>query len=101
MNKGSSENQTTNQTCDLDSNNELEQSTDVESLLLECVNLFDGNDEWKASISESIDEAIIKVQSKENEMQRKYGKVVELRDAVIDEKNDLKSKIEVILVQFL
>lgn len=89
-----------NQTCDLDSINELNQSTDVESLLLECVNLFD-NDEWKASINESIDEAIIKVQSKENDIQRKYEKVLKLRDAVIDEKNDLKSKIEVILLEFL
>ena len=89
-----------NQTCDLDSINELNQSTDVESLLLECVNLFD-NGEWKASINESIDEAIIKVQSKENDIQRKYEKVLKLRDAVIDEKNDLKSKIEVILLEFL
>ena len=89
-----------NQTCDLDSINELNQSTDVESLLLECVNLFD-NDEWKASINESIDGAIIKVQSKENDIQRKYEKVLKLRDAVIDEKNDLKSKIEVILLEFL
>ena len=89
-----------NQTCDLDSINELSQSTDVESLLLECVNLFD-NDEWKASINESIDEAIIKVQSKENDIQRKYEKVLKLRDAVIDEKNGLKSKIEVILLEFL
>ena len=90
-----------NQTRDLDSNNELNQSTDAESLLLECVNLFDMNDEWKSSINESIDEAIIKVQSKENDIQRKYEKVVKLRDAVIDEKNELKSKIEVILVHLL
>ena len=85
----------------MDSNNELNQSTDAESLLLECVNLFDTNDEWKSSINESIDEAIIKVQSKENDIQRKYEKVVKLRDAVIDEKNELKSKIEVILVRLL
>ena len=90
-----------NQICNLDSNNELSQSTAVESLLRECGNLFDDNDEWKESISESIDEAIVKVQSKENDVQRKYEKVIKLRDAVIDEKNDLKSKIEVKLLQLL
>ena len=90
-----------NQICNLDSNNELNQSAAVESLLLECENLFDDNDEWKESISESIDEAIVEVQSKENNVQRKYEKVIKLRDAVIDEKNDLKSKIEVKLLQTL
>ena len=86
------------ETCGVGSNSELDQPSDAESLLLECANLFNDNDGWKASINESIDEAVIKVKSKENDIQCKYEKVIQLRDAVIEEKNDLKSKIEVIII---
>ena len=88
------------QTCGVDGNSEPDPSTDAESLLVECENLFDDNDGWKASVNESIDEAVIKVKSKENDIQSKYEKVIKLRDAVIEEKNYLKSKIEVTLIIF-
>lgn len=103
------------QTCDVECNSETHQLTYAESLLLESENLFNNNDEWKASTNESIDEAVIRVKSIENIIQRKYEKVIKLRDAVkckyekviklrdelIDEKNELKSKIEVILIKIL
>lgn len=88
-------------TCDVNGNSDSEKSTEVDSLLLECANLFDDNDGWKTSINESIDEAVIKAKSKENDIQRKCEKVIKLRDAVIEEKNDLMSKIQVILINVL
>ena len=70
------------QTSDVEYNSETDQLTYPESLLLECENLFNNNDGWKASPNESIDEAVIRVKSIENDIQRKYEKVVKLKDAV-------------------
>ena len=103
------------QIYDVECNNETDQLTYAESLLLECENLFNNNDGWKASTNESIDETVTRVKSIENGIQRKYEKVIKLRDAVkhkyekfiklrdalIEEKNDLKSKTEVILIKIL
>ena len=103
------------ETCYVGSNSEPEQSADAESLMLECENLFNDNDGWKASTYEGNDAAVIRVKSTENDIQRKYEKVIKLRDAVkrkyekinklrdavIEEKKDLKSKIEVNLINIL
>ena len=100
------------QTCNVDRNSELEQLTDAESLLLECEHLFNDNNGWKPSTDEIIDKTAIRVKSVEDDIRHKYEKVIKLKDAVkrkhekviklrdtvTEEKNDLKSKIEVILI---
>ena len=88
------------QTCDVECNSETHQLTYAESLLLESENLFNNNDEWK-SRENNIQRKYEKVIKLRDAVKCKYEKVIKLRDELIDEKNELKSKIEVILIKIL
>ena len=74
----------------------LSNTQHIESIAEECHDLFETNGEWKSSIQESINETVTTIKSKENDIQLKYEKVLEMRNSLLEKEKELKSRIEVI-----
>ena len=74
----------------------LSNTQHIESIAEECQDLFETNGEWKSSIQESINETVTTIKSKENDIQLKYEKVLEMRNSLLEKEKELKSRIEVI-----
>ena len=75
-------------------NNNQKQETD--KLFEECTKLFQTNDKWKGSVQKSLNEANAEIQAQEEVTKFKFEKVVQMKDSVIEERNELRSQLEVI-----
>ena len=75
-------------------NNNQKQETD--KLFEECTKLFQTNDKWKGSVQKSLNEANAEIQAQEEVIKFKFEKVVQMKDSVIEERNELRSQLEVI-----
>ena len=89
-----------NKTYDESESMELSNTQNIEliaeDLALNGQDLFEINGEWKSSIQESINETVTKIKSKEDDIQLKYEKVLEMRNSLLEKEKALKSRIEVI-----
>lgn len=79
---------------------ELGNTQHIELIGEDCQNLFENNEEWKSSVQKSLNEIETKIKSKEDDIQLKYEKVLEMKDSLVQQKKELKSKIEVIIILF-
>ena len=86
-----------NQTYDENEFKKLSNSQHIESIAEECQNCFEINEEWKSSIEESLNETVTKIKSKEDDIQRKYEKVLEMKGSLVEKEKELKARIEVII----
>ena len=75
-------------------NNNQKQETD--KLFEECTKLFQTNDKWKGSVQKSINEAMAEIQAQEEVIKCKFEKGVQMKDSVIEERNELRYQLEVI-----
>ena len=75
-------------------NNNQKQETD--KLFEECTKLFQTNDKWKGSVQKSLNEANAEIRAQEEVIKFKFEKVVQMKDSVIEERNELRSQLEVI-----
>ena len=75
-------------------NNNQKQETD--KLFEECTKLFQTNDKWKGSVQKSLNEANAEIQAQEEVIKFKFERVVQMKDSVIEERNELRSQLEVI-----
>ena len=87
-----------NQLTDQNKSKKLGNTQHIELIGEDCQNLFENNGEWKSSVQESLNEIETKIKSKEDDIQLKYEKVLEMKDSLVEKEKELKSKIEVITI---
>ena len=86
-----------NRTYDENEFKKLSNTQHIESITEEFENCFEINEEWKSSIVESLNETITKIKSKEDYIQSKYKKLLEMKDSLVKKEKELKARIEVII----
>lgn len=84
-----------NQTYDENEFKKLSNTRHIESITEEYQNCFEINEEWKSSIEESLNETVTKIRSKEDDIQLKYKKVLEMKDSLVEKEKELTARIEV------
>ena len=86
-----------NRTYDENEFKKLSNTQHIESITEKFENCFEINEEWKSSIVESLNEAVTKIKSKEDYIQFKYKKLLEMKDSLVKKEKELKARIEVII----
>ena len=86
-----------NRTYDENEFKKLSNTQHIESITEEFENCFEINEEWKSSIVESLNETVTKIKSKEDYIQFKYKKLLEMKDSLVKKEKELKARIEVII----
>lgn len=71
------------------------QRQETDNLFEECTKLFQNNDKWKGSVNESLIETIAKIQVQEDVIKHKFEKLVQMKDSVAEERDELRSQFEV------
>ena len=66
-----------------------------DSIMRDDGKLFKNDNGWEVSVNESFTETVTKLQSKESDIKHKWKKIIKMRDLVLEEKNELESKIKV------
>ena len=86
-----------NRTYDENEFKKLSNTQHTESITEEFENCLEINEEWKSSIVESLNETVTKIKSKEDYIQFKYKKLLEMKDSLVKKEKELKARIEVII----
>ena len=86
-----------NQTYDENEFKKLSNTRHIESITEEYQNCFEINEEWKSSIEESLNETVTNIKSKKDDIQRKYEKVLEMKDSLVEKEKELKARFQVII----
>ena len=67
-----------------------------DSIMRNDEKLFKNDSGWELSVNERFTETVTKFQSKESDIKHKWKKIIKMRDLVLEETNELESKIKVV-----
>lgn len=85
-----------NNQLDEQSSKNKNQRQETDKLFEECTRLLQTNDTWKDSVNKSVHEAMTKIHAQEDVIKSRFEKVVQVKDSVAEERNELRSQSEVI-----
>ena len=86
-----------NNQLDEQSSKNKNQRQETDKLFEECTRLFQTNDTWKDSVNKSVHEAMTKIHAQEYFIKSRFEKVVQMKDSVAEERNEIRSQFEVII----
>lgn len=78
-----------------------ELETEADESISEYDELITGDQDFEANITEILNQTITKIQSSERGFERKYEKLQEMKDEVLEGRKELEAKIQVITQNYV